>query len=143
MNDRVKALARDLGADFVAELPDVGHGVLGAAHYAAYYGRRLQEIKQQEDSGQILHLPLKRFLSDVLDQIVTAMSEEGHQVTRADVALLLLCDATERALDSWAAAHDDPNEINEVDRRKNQIEKAKAVLCESLGLTPPKRSAAG
>ncbi len=46
MNDRIRAFAKAMGADIIAELPDVGHGALGAAQYAGYYRRRMDEINQ-------------------------------------------------------------------------------------------------
>jgi hypothetical protein len=94
MDDRVKALARDLGADFVAELPDVGHGALGAAHYAAYYRRRLAEIQRQKVNNN-MNPPLS--LSVAVDEptmrALEAITEllwpgENVQVGRFAAALL-------------------------------------------------------
>jgi hypothetical protein len=47
MHDRIHDFAKSIGADVVAELPQVGHGALGAVHYAAFYRRRLEELRQR------------------------------------------------------------------------------------------------
>jgi FtsZ-binding cell division protein ZapB len=52
MDERIREIAKKMGATIVAELPDVGHGALGAAHYAAFYSRRMEEIRAQE-SGEL------------------------------------------------------------------------------------------
>jgi len=144
MDNRIRTLAQDLGAQIVAELPDVGHGGLGAAHYAAFYRKRLEGIRKQHEAEPTLCLPLKQALHDALDQLAATISEPGKQVTREDVALLLLIEAVERMVDRWVRSLDaNTNAVrDDVDQKKAQLEIAKRILCEAIGLIPP-RSAAG
>lgn len=144
MDDWTREFAKSLGADIVAELPDVGHGALGAAHYAEFYRRRMAEIRNQDAACQFLQVPLRKTLRDALDHLAQTISEPGKLVTREDVALLLLCEAVERMLDDWLRSRppNDQSAQDEVQRRKSQIDNAKKVLCESIGLIP-NRSAVG
>ncbi len=49
MDERIRQIAKQLGADIVAELPDVGHGALGAAHYAKFYQKRMEQVRSQAE----------------------------------------------------------------------------------------------
>jgi hypothetical protein len=73
MDDRIKAIAEKMGAVVVAELPDVGHGGLGAAHYAAFYRKRMEELRRQLDAGdpqsEQLVVPLNEATIRALDAI--------------------------------------------------------------------------
>ena len=144
MDERIRALAESLGADYVAELPNVGHGAFGAAHYAAFYRQRMAELRKQQTDGASLRLPIKQYFQDALEQLAQTISEPGKPVTREDVALLLLCDSVERMLARWrqSCTEDDKTTQDEFQRRQAQIDNAKKVLCELIGLTSP-RSAAG
>ena len=144
MDERIRALAESIGADYVAQLPKVGHGAFGAAHYAAFYRQRMAEIRKQQEPEQSLRLPIKKPVLDALDQLAQTISEPGKPVTREDLALLLLFESAERMLDRWRQSHDKSDNVaqDEFQRRKEQIENAKLVLCEAIGLNA-NQSAAG
>jgi hypothetical protein len=77
MNDRIKAFAKSIGAEVIAELPDVGHGALGAVQYAGYYKRRMEEVKNHPDFS--LSVPVDDVTFHALESI-TELLWPGEKV---------------------------------------------------------------
>lgn len=93
MDDRIRRLAERMGAKIVAELPDVADGALGAAHYAAFYRKRMEEVRRQlcaeGPSGEQLLVPMNEATLRALEAIPGLLWPE-QKVSAAQFASGLL-----------------------------------------------------
>ena len=93
MDERINEIAKKLGATIIAELPDVGHGGVGAAHYAAFYRRRMEEIRRGTQPEAPETNPLQVSLDDATVQALKTISEllwPGQSVGSGQLAAGLL-----------------------------------------------------
>ncbi|HEV3144432.1 MAG TPA: hypothetical protein VGZ47_11145 [Gemmataceae bacterium] len=96
-------LAKLLGAEFVAEVPDVGGGALGMARLARILHQRLTP-SHGERPGRPTNpawavrpkVPMSRATARKLKQIADSLSTSGRSVSAMQVAAQLLEEALER-----------------------------------------------
>jgi len=75
VDERIRRIANQLGAEIVAELPDVGHGALAAAHYAQFYRKRMQEIRAQIGDKEAKSRQLQIAMDDATLRALETISE--------------------------------------------------------------------
>lgn len=99
MNERIREIARKMGAEIVAQLPDVAHGALGAAHYAHFYRMRMEELRYQEQSllpqgksqaSRRLELSISEATVQALGKIAEILGKFDQTTNSANVAAELL-----------------------------------------------------
>jgi hypothetical protein len=99
MNERIREIARKMGAEIVAQLPDTAHGALGAAHYTHFYRMRMEQLRRQEQglpSPQIpqvsrrLELSVSQATEQALGRIAEVLGKIDQSTNSAAVAAELL-----------------------------------------------------
>lgn len=85
MDERIKEIARKMGAKIVTQLPDVEHGALGAAHYAAFYRKRMEHIRIESTTSPftVVRVSLK-----YLPAGSSVLWQEAADVARSDFSSL-------------------------------------------------------
>ena len=75
MDERIRQIAKQLGAEVVAELPDVGHGALGAAHYAKFYQKRIEQVRAKAKEGDAKSCQLQVQMDEATLRALEAISD--------------------------------------------------------------------
>ena len=88
MDERIKKIAEQMGAKIVAELPDVGHGAMGAAHYAAFYRKRMEAIRLDSETVKDIVAPLPVPLDQATVEALETISEIVWPESKISVANL-------------------------------------------------------
>lgn len=96
MAKSIEDLAKLMGATIVAQLPDVGGGMPGAAFYAEFFRRRQEELRRidgqqpEPPAAHILEIRLDAPLREGLELLADYFGPPESKIAIQDLALLLV-----------------------------------------------------